>query len=69
LIGIVIYKLHKYRYMEITSVNTATTVSKSLRTTVPNSIVRQFGLKDKDRLEWELKSENDEFYIELRPFK
>ena len=55
--------------MEITSVNTATTVSKSLRTTVPNSIVRHFDLKDKDRLEWELKVEDDNFYIKIKPFK
>jgi len=65
----IIYKLCITLPMEITSVSVARTQSESLRTTVPISIVRQFDLKDKDRLQWELKSENDKFYIELRPFK
>ena len=55
--------------MEVTSVSVARTQTQSLRTTVPISIVRQFNLQDKDRLQWELKSENDEWYIKIRPFK
>jgi len=68
-IGMFICKLCITLPMEITSVSVARTQSESLRTTVPISIVRQFNLKDKDRLGWELKSENDEFYIKLKPFK
>jgi len=55
--------------MEVTSVNTATTVSKSLRTTVPNSIVRHFDLKDKDRIKWELRPAGDRIIVEVSPFK
>ncbi len=53
--------------MKVTSANTVTTISKSQRTTVPNNIVKYFNLKDKDRLQLELKSENDEFYIKITP--
>ena len=51
--------------MEVTSVSVARTKSGSLRTTIPISIVRQFGLKDKDRLGWELKPAGDKIVIEI----
>jgi len=53
----------------ITSVNTATTTSKSLRTTIPISIVRHFNLKDKDRIGWEIKAKDDKIIVEIKPLK
>jgi bifunctional DNA-binding transcriptional regulator/antitoxin component of YhaV-PrlF toxin-antitoxin module len=39
---------------EITTLTKAATKTTSLRTTVPASIVKQFNLKDKDKLDWSL---------------
>ena len=41
---------------EMTYLNKATTKNKSLRTTIPRSIVQQFGLTEYDMLEWILKA-------------
>jgi len=43
--------------------------SESLRTTVPMSIVKQFGLTDDDKLDWILKVENGELAIAIKPIK
>ena len=40
---------------EITVANKASSKYESLRTTIPMSIVRQWKLKDGDRLDWEWK--------------
>ena len=40
--------------MEQTSLTKASPKTKSLRTTVPNSVVNQFNLTDKDKIEWVL---------------
>jgi len=55
--------------MEVTSVSVARTRSESLRTTIPISIVRQFALKDKDRLSWELRADGGRIVVEVSPFK
>ncbi len=39
----------------------------SLRTTVPASIVKQFNLKDGDKLDWTLKVEDGELIIVIKP--
>jgi len=54
---------------EITFLNKSATKSESLRTTVPYSIVKQFGLTEYDKLEWSLKVENNELVIQVKPIK
>jgi antitoxin component of MazEF toxin-antitoxin module len=54
---------------EITNLNKATSRNESLRTTVPRSIVKQFGLTENDRLEWILKVGNGELIIQVNPIK
>ena len=52
---------------ESTVLSGATTNSKSLRATVPIGIVRQFGLKEGDQLEWKLEARNNELVIVAKP--
>ncbi len=54
---------------EITNLNKAATNTESLRTTVPQSIVKQFGLTEYDKLEWILKAEGGELVIQVKPIK
>ena len=54
---------------EITNLNKATSKNESLRTTVPRSIVKQFGLTQDDQLEWNLKVEGRELIILVKPIK
>jgi bifunctional DNA-binding transcriptional regulator/antitoxin component of YhaV-PrlF toxin-antitoxin module len=54
---------------EITYLNKSATKSESLRTTVPYSIVKQFGLTEYDKLEWTLKAEGGEIIIQVKPLK
>jgi bifunctional DNA-binding transcriptional regulator/antitoxin component of YhaV-PrlF toxin-antitoxin module len=54
---------------EITFLNKSATKSESLRTTMPYSIVKQFGLTEYDTLEWSIKAERGELIIQLKPIK
>jgi hypothetical protein len=54
---------------EITFLNKASPKSESLRTTVPSSIIKQFGLTEYDKLEWILKAEGSELIIQVKPQK
>ena len=54
---------------EITNLNKATSKNESLRTTVPRSIINQFGLTEYDKLEWILKAEGSELVIIVKPQK
>ena len=54
---------------EITLLNKSASKSESLRTTVPFSIVKQFGLTDEDKLDWTLKVESGELVIQVKPIK
>jgi antitoxin component of MazEF toxin-antitoxin module len=54
---------------EITNLNKATSKNESLRTTVPRSIIKQFGLTQDDQLEWNLKAEGGELIIHVKPIK
>jgi hypothetical protein len=54
---------------ETTVLSGATTNSKSLRATVPIGIVRQFGLKEGDQINWQLKVEAGEMVIVAKPIK
>ena len=52
---------------EITTLTKATSTSDSLRTTVPSGIVKQFGLKEKNRLEWEITAKDNKLVIIVTP--
>jgi bifunctional DNA-binding transcriptional regulator/antitoxin component of YhaV-PrlF toxin-antitoxin module len=54
---------------EITTIVPATTVSKSLRSTIPSSIVRHFGLSKGDKLRWKLKAQDSKLVIVVEPIK
>ncbi len=54
---------------EITVLNRATTKSKSLRTTIPMGIVKQFNLSEGDELYWEIRAEGGELIIVVKPLK
>ena len=52
---------------EITSLTKASTKGDSLRTTVPSGIVKQFGLKEKGRLDWEISAKDNKLVIIVTP--
>jgi antitoxin component of MazEF toxin-antitoxin module len=54
---------------EITYLNKAASKGESLRTTVPMSIVKQFGLTEDDKLDWILKAESGELVIQIKIIK
>jgi len=54
---------------EITVLTKATSKSKSLRTTVPMGIVKQFNLSEGDKLNWEIRAEDGELIIVVKPLK
>lgn len=54
---------------EKTTLTKAATKTTSLRTTVPKSIVNQFGLEDGDKLDWTLEVENNKMIIIVTPQK
>lgn len=54
---------------EITYLNKAASKGESLRTTVPMSIVKQFGLTDEDKLDWIIEAEAGELVIRVKPIK
>ena len=54
---------------EITYLNKAASKGESLRTTVPMSIVKQFGLTEDDKLDWLIKAEGGELIIQIKPIK
>lgn len=49
--------------MEITTLAKQTSKSDSLRTTVPAGIVRQFGLKEGDKIEWNIETRKNKLVI------
>ncbi len=55
---------------KLTSLTKASPKTNSLRTTVPDNIVNQFNLTDRDKLEWTLVAlEKGEFGIIVQPRK
>lgn len=52
-------------YTKLVTANTAT----SLRTTVPMSLVRHFGLKVGDRIKWDLESRGGDIVVVVKPAK
>lgn len=53
----------------VTSLTTASPNSRSLKTTVPISIVRLLKLRDKDKIKWNVKPENNRFLITIEPIE
>jgi hypothetical protein len=49
--------------------NKTTSKNESLRTTVPRSIIKQFGLTENDQLKWFLKADCGELIIHVKPLK
>lgn len=54
---------------ETTVLTAATTQSKSLRTTIPAGIVRQFALAEGDKIQWKMEVKDSELVIIARPMK
>ncbi|MGC9068680.1 MAG: AbrB/MazE/SpoVT family DNA-binding domain-containing protein [Thermoprotei archaeon] len=54
---------------EVTILNKATAKSKSLRTTIPIGIVKQFNLSVRDKLNWEIRADDGELIIVVKPVK
>ena len=52
---------------EITTLTKATSTSDSLRSTVPKGIVRQFNLKEKGQLNWEITAKDNTLVIIVTP--
>lgn len=48
---------------EKTIITKATTTSKSLRATIPMGIVKQFDLKEGDKLAWKIEAKEDKLVI------
>lgn len=53
--------------METTSVVIAQSKSKSLRTTIPAGIARQFNIDETTQLSWEIEARDNELRIVVRP--
>ena len=54
---------------EQTILTHASTRGNSLRTTVPIGVARQLGLKEGDRLRWEIRAENNDLVVLVKPLK
>lgn len=53
---------------QITTLTRANKTSKSLRTTVPSSVINQFGLKEGDMLSWQfLPTKKGKLCVKLEP--
>ncbi|MCC6018914.1 MAG: AbrB/MazE/SpoVT family DNA-binding domain-containing protein [archaeon YNP-LCB-024-027] len=54
---------------EVTVLTKATSRSRSLRTTIPIGIVKQFNLSVGDKLSWEIRAEGGDLIIVVKPLK
>ncbi len=54
---------------EETAISPATTVSKSLRSTIPSAIVKQFRLTKEDKLRWKMEVNSGHLIIVVEPVK
>lgn len=54
---------------QITSLTKANKSSESLRTTVPSSVIKQFDLREGDKLRWWFETDKKEIYIKIEPVK
>jgi hypothetical protein len=54
---------------EVTVLTKANTRSNSLRTTVPMSVTRHFGLKEGGHLRWEIQAKESKLIVVVTPVK
>ena len=54
---------------QITTLTKANKTSQSLRTTVPMGIIKQFGLKEGDKLLWKFDVKDNKLVIVIEPVK
>jgi len=54
---------------QVTTLTRANKTSQSLRTTVPMGIIKQFGLKEGDKLLWRLDVKDNKLVIVIEPLK
>lgn len=54
---------------QTTTLTKANKTSKSLRTTVPSGIIKQFELDEGDRLDWKLDIKDNDFIVVVKPQK
>ena len=52
-----------------TTIQKASTIANSYRTTVPAAIMNQFNLKEGAKLDWILKAENGNLIVIIKPEK
>lgn len=57
----------KFLEEKVTIIASATPKSQSLRATIPLGIVRQFGLKEKQRLNWTIEVKDNKMVIVVIP--
>ncbi|HLF16120.1 MAG TPA: AbrB/MazE/SpoVT family DNA-binding domain-containing protein [Candidatus Thermoplasmatota archaeon] len=55
--------------METTTIASAQSKNRSLRTTIPASIVRQFNLQAGDELTWDLQPQDNQLVLVVSPVK
>lgn len=63
------FRERKVEREEITVLYLASKKGRSLRTTVPISIVKHLKLREKDKLKWELKPRENDFLIIVEPLE
>ena len=54
---------------EITMFTKVTSKSKSLRTTIPMGIIKQFDLSEGNKLNWEIRAKGGELIVVVRPLE
>ena len=55
---------------QVTSLTKANKMSESLRTTVPSSVIKQFDLKEGDKLRWQfVPNKKGDLFVKLEPIK
>lgn len=54
---------------QATSLTKANKTSESLRTTVPSSVIKQFDLKEGDKLIWRFETDKHGIFIKIEPLK
>ena len=59
----------EYELGETSIVQIAATTSKSLRATIPQGIVKHFGLREGQTLNWIIKFEGNQKFIVVKPAK
>lgn len=55
---------------QITSLTKANKTSESLRTTVPASVIKQFDLREGDKLRWQFETnKKGEIFVKIEPIR